>query len=90
VLTNVGVIDGVFRFTLGVGLLALSYGRFGVHLPAELAWIAWTIGAYLGATGLFRYCPVYALLGTNSCVIYPMQGRQPPATSALDKGEPSP
>jgi Protein of unknown function (DUF2892) len=88
-MTNVGVIDGVFRFVLGTGLLALSYGRFGLHLPHDIAWAAWIIGAFLGATGLFRFCPVFALLGTDSCAIYPGHDTQPPAAGALDKTDPS-
>jgi hypothetical protein len=88
-ITNVGVIDGVFRFILGVGLLALSYGRFRLHLPYDLAWTVWIVGAYLGLTGLFRSCLVFALLGTDSCAIYPAHDRQRPAASALDKGGPS-
>ena len=86
-ITNMGVIDGVFRFALGVGLLAWSYDRIGPDLPEGLAWAVWIVGAVLAATGLFRYCPVYAVLGTDSCAIYPGHDGQPP--SALDKGEPS-
>lgn len=85
-ITNMGVIDGVFRFGLGVGLLALSYGRFGLHLPHDLAWAVWIIGASLGWTGLFRSCPVYALLGIDSCAIYPGPERQPPTVSAPGSG----
>jgi hypothetical protein len=85
-ITNVGVIDGVCRFVLGVGLLALSYGRLRLHLPHDLAWAAWTAGAFLSFTGLFRYCPVYALLGTDSCAIYPAPAA--PHPSALDKASP--
>ena len=56
-ITNVGVIDGVFRFVLGVGLLGLSYGWFRLHSTDDLNWAVWIIGALLGFTGLFRYCP---------------------------------
>lgn len=80
-----GVIDGVFRFALGVALLGLSYGWLRLRLPHDLTWGLWIAGAALGFTGLFRYCPVYAWLGTDSCAILPGQGRQPPAASTLDK-----
>ena len=86
-ITNMGVIDGVFRFVLGTGLLAWSYHRIGPGLPEGVAWAVWIVGAVLAATGLFRYCPVYAVLGTDSCAIYPGHDGQPP--SALDKGDPS-
>jgi hypothetical protein len=88
-ITNMGVIDGVFRFVLGVGLLAWSYDRIGPVLPEGLAWVVWIVGAFLGLTGLFRFCPVFALLGTDSCAIYPGHDRQTPPASALDKGSPS-
>jgi hypothetical protein len=86
-MTNVGVIDGVFRFVLGVGLLALSDGRLWLHPPHELAWAAWIAGAFFSFTGLFRYCPAYALAGTDSCAIYPAP--PPPPSNTLDKGHPS-
>lgn len=86
-ITNVGVIDGVFRFALGVGLLALSDGRLWLHLPHGLAWAVWVAGAVLSFTGLFRYCPVYALVGTDSCAIYPAPPVSPP--TALDQGRSS-
>jgi len=87
-ITNMGVIDGVVRFVLGVALLALSHGRLGPELPHVLAWAAWIAGAFLSATGLFRSCPIYALLGTDSCAIYPERDNHP-APSALDKSGPS-
>jgi hypothetical protein len=88
-ITNVGVIDGVFRCIVGACLLALSYGHFGVHLPHAMAWATWAVGAGVGLTGIFRFCPIYALLGTDSCAIYPAPDKQPPSARALDKGEPS-
>ena len=89
-ITNVGVIDGVFRFVLGVALLAWSYHRIGPGLPDALAWAVWSVGAVLAFTGLFRFCPVYALLGTDSCAIYPGHDRPAAPASALDKTNPSP
>ena len=89
-ITNMGVIDGVFRFVLGVGLLAWSYDRIGPGLPESLAWAVWIVGAFLGATGLFRFCPAYALIGIDSCAIYPGQDRRSPTpASPLDKSTPS-
>jgi Protein of unknown function (DUF2892) len=88
-ITNMGVIDGVFRFVLGAALLAWSDHRIGPDLPESLAWAVWVVGAVLAATGLFRFCPVYALLGTDSCAIYPEHDEQPPVSSGLDKSGPS-
>ena len=56
---NVGTIDRILRIALGVALVALAAtGHIGV----------W---GYLGvvplATGLFRFCPAYRLLGIRTC-----------------------
>ncbi|MGB0086972.1 MAG: DUF2892 domain-containing protein [Rhodomicrobiaceae bacterium] len=74
--TNVGVLDGAFRLCVGIALLALSYGKIGPHLSHNAAWIVWTVGAVFAFTGLFRYCPIYALMGTDSCAPYPGDDRR--------------
>jgi hypothetical protein len=56
---NVGTIDRVLRIVVGLLLIsAAATGRIGM----------W---GYLGvvplATGLFRFCPAYTLLGMNTC-----------------------
>lgn len=56
---NVGTIDRALRIVAGAVLIALAAtGVVG----------AW---GYLGAvpllTGLFRFCPAYALLGVDTC-----------------------
>ncbi|WP_018610472.1 YgaP family membrane protein [Uliginosibacterium gangwonense] len=57
--TNVGGIDRALRILAGVLLVALA--AFGVIGP----W-GW-IGVVSIATGLFRFCPLYPLLGINTC-----------------------
>jgi hypothetical protein len=57
--TNVGTIDRTLRIIAGAALIALAAtGRIG----------PW---GYLGivplATGLFRFCPAYTLLGIRTC-----------------------
>ena len=86
-MTNVGVIDGVLRLVLGIGLLAWSRGRIGPVLPEIFAWIAWAAGLFSAATGIFRYCPAFALLGTNSCAIYPRADRTPPKGTGSGEGD---
>jgi len=56
---NVGGIDRILRVLLGVVLIALSL--FGIIGP----W-GW-LGLVPIATGLFRFCPLYPLLGLNTC-----------------------
>ena len=56
---NVGTIDRVLRITAGIVLIALAAtGTVGL----------WGyIGIVPLLTGLFRFCPVYPLLGLNTC-----------------------
>lgn len=69
-MTNMGVVDAALRFAVALGLLAWSYGHVG-QPPAETwAWLSWIAGLAFGATALMRFCPVYALIGTDSCAIY--------------------
>ena len=56
---NVGGIDRILRIVAGLVLIALAFtGTIG-------AW-GW-IGLVPLATGLFRVCPAYGLLGMNTC-----------------------
>jgi Protein of unknown function (DUF2892) len=56
---NVGGIDRILRIVAGLVLIALALtGTIG-------AW-GW-IGLVPLATGLFRVCPAYGLLGMNTC-----------------------
>ena len=56
---NVGTIDRVLRIAGGLALIALAAtGTVGV----------WGyIGIVPLLTGVFRFCPVYPLLGMNTC-----------------------
>lgn len=58
---NIGNIDRVLRAILGVGLLA--WALLGAQ---ELSWLGW-LGVIPLGTALFGYCPVYQLLGMNTC-----------------------
>ncbi|MES1982888.1 MAG: DUF2892 domain-containing protein [Pseudomonadota bacterium] len=56
---NVGSIDRVVRIAAGLLLIGLAMtGRIG-------AW-GW-IGVLPLLTGIFRFCPAYAMLGMNTC-----------------------
>ena len=56
---NVGTIDRVIRILAGLALIALAaLGTIG----------AWGyIGIVPLATGLFRFCPAYRLIGLSTC-----------------------
>lgn len=57
--TNVGGIDRVLRIVLGLVLIALVF--VGPQTP--LGWV----GLVPLLTGLLRTCPLYSLLGMNTC-----------------------
>jgi len=58
---NVGGIDKGIRIALGVVLLSLV-----VLLEGGIRWIG-LVGIVPLATGLMGYCPIYSILGINTC-----------------------
>ena len=56
---NVGGIDRILRIAVGALLVALAASNV-------VGWWGW-LGVIPLATGLFRFCPAYPLLGINSC-----------------------
>ena len=59
---NVGTLDRIIRIILGLTLIALAYtGITG----------AWGyIGIVPLATGLLKWCPLYTLLGVQTCPLH--------------------
>lgn len=60
---NVGGIDKVGRIVLGLALVALAL----VPSPYQTAW--GFIGAVPLLTGLMGWCPLYSLIGLNTCPV---------------------
>jgi|UniRef100_UPI0040484388 hypothetical protein len=56
---NVGTIDRAARIIGGLALISLSLA----HMIGVWGWI----GVVPLATGLLRSCPVYSILGINTC-----------------------
>lgn len=56
---NVGTIDRVIRVVLGAVLMALA-------ATGTVGWWGW-IGVVPLATGLFKFCPAYAMVGLSTC-----------------------
>ena len=56
---NEGTIDRVLRIIVGAGLLSL------VFVGPQTAW-GW-VGVVPLATGIIGNCPVYSILGINTC-----------------------
>ena len=57
--TNVGGIDRVLRIVAGLVLIGLT-------LMGTIGPWGW-IGVVLLATGLFSTCPLYSIIGLNTC-----------------------
>lgn len=65
---NVGNADRIIRVVLGLVLILAPL----VNVPAIWSSSAWAygtmiVGAVLVATGLLRMCPLYRLLGIDTC-----------------------
>ncbi len=61
--TNVGGIDRVIRILLGIALLAWWFFAPGMGLR----WVPLVLGLVALGTGLMSTCPLYSLLGINTC-----------------------
>lgn len=61
---NVGAIDRVIRIIAGVFLLSLVF--VGDQIIGQNVVWGW-IGIVPLATGIFKFCPAYTLLGLNTC-----------------------
>jgi len=59
--TNIGGIDRVFRIVAGLVLLSLVF-----MVDGNARWYG-LIGLAPLITGLWRWCPLYAVLGLNTC-----------------------
>ena len=58
---NVGGIDRILRIVVGAVLIALA----ATH---TVGWWGW-LGVIPLLTGLIRFCPLYTLLGINTCPV---------------------
>jgi uncharacterized membrane protein len=60
---NIGYMDRIIRFVVGLALIALALG----YIPGMSAQIWGWIGVVPLVTALFGVCPAYKLLGFNTC-----------------------
>lgn len=63
---NVGGFDRALRIIAGLAILSALF-----WYPGEARWYA-LLGLVPLATGLFRFCPAYTLLGIRTC---PMENK---------------
>jgi len=65
---NVGTADRVIRIVLGVILIAAPFLTTSELWANPLAlWGAVLVGAILVLTSAVRFCPLYRLVGANTC-----------------------
>jgi hypothetical protein len=65
---NVGRIDRIVRFLLGATLLVLPLASSAPLFRNEAALYGLpVVGAVLVLTSLFRFCPLYRLIGVRTC-----------------------
>lgn len=58
---NVGTVDKVIRFIIGIALLSLYF-----FLDGGIKYVS-LIGIIPILTAFFKYCPLYTLFGINTC-----------------------
>lgn len=69
-MTNVGGIDRVLRFIVGVALILVPFAGSAVPALAGLgnwAWVIGAVGLVMLLTAVFRFCPAYVPFGVNTC-----------------------
>lgn len=68
-MANVGGIDRVLRFVVGAGLavVGLKPDLVGLATTGALHWVLFAVGLVMIGTAALRFCPIYPLLGLNTC-----------------------
>jgi hypothetical protein len=61
--SNVGTTDRIIRVVVGILILGLAF-----FLEGNMRWLA-LVGLVPLVTGLIGTCPVYSLLGMNTCAM---------------------
>lgn len=62
--TNMGAIDRVARFAIGLALIA--YAIPVGFAPSGWNWVGW-VGVVPLFTAAFGFCPLYTMLGLSTC-----------------------
>ena len=63
---NLGITDKYLRLVLGVVLVGMAFGGF---LSGTMAIVGVAAAAVLMLTAWANFCPLYALLGINTCSV---------------------
>lgn len=67
---NVGTIDRGLRFILGIVLIALPFvGGMEVFASSTATAVSVIVGAVMLLTSALKFCPLYRILGIQTCKI---------------------
>lgn len=67
---NVGSTDRILRLIIGLVLIALPFvGTFAALSGGALMWISVILGFVLIATAALKFCPLYRILGIQTCKV---------------------
>ncbi len=68
-MANVGGFDRILRFVAGavLAVIGIKPDLVGVASTGALHWVLLVVGIVMLATATFRFCPLYPLLGINTC-----------------------
>jgi len=65
---NVGKFDRVIRIIVGLVLIIAPFAtHIGLFSSAAMTYGAVIVGVVLVATAIFRFCPLYRILGIRTC-----------------------
>ncbi len=65
---NVGKVDRALRLIVGVVLVAAPFAtNISILSNSLLQWLVPLAGLVLILTALFRFCPIYRLIGASTC-----------------------
>jgi hypothetical protein len=67
-MANVGTLDRIARFALGLILLAVAFAVPATEAALGVVWWLLPIaGVVMIGTAAIRFCPLYTLLGLRTC-----------------------
>lgn len=65
---NVGTVDRILRVILGLILIIIPFvTELAVWETAGIKYGSVVVGVVFVATSIFRFCPLYRLVGMNTC-----------------------
>lgn len=68
--TNIGSMDRVFRFLLGIVLLAAPFvSGLAMFQSGTATVVSVIVGVVMVATSAMKFCPLYRIFGIRTCKV---------------------